>query len=895
MLIDLTCPAEVFSTALPTEEIPAVSLALYNLGDRVIVSVEVTLKLLTGSGIEKERVVYRARALNGRPHSTFPMNVPCNPVPAARGAEVIIDKVWFNDNTVWRRENSTSVEYSPNVLPVSRALTDLQFVAGETAVGFPSQQEGLWVCVCGRPNPDGEEYCARCRRQKDLIFTRYNREAVEKQVAQREKQLDLNTRSLREDTARMQRLREEEYEEKARRKTRRWRLWAALPIAVFIGALSVGLYAPMLRLFAADKAIREKRWDTAEYSLEILGSFPSAERKLSEVRHVAAMEQAEKAATAEEQIAAAERLRSLGDDPEAWAKAEDLDYARAREALEAGDTIAAREAVESLPEEDPRRIALENECLYTEAKQQMADGDYEDAREAFLLLSGNAAFPDAGTLAAECVYLPALELVEKGDYDKAIEEMSRIPDYGASRMAIRECHYMKAKEAETLGDLETASREYLMAGDWEDAQEKSQETVFLLAEEKFTAGETEAARSLYASIPGYAPAVEREREATLILAREAMDSKDYELAAVLLDSLPEGYGDTEELIPRAAYLAGSDAARGKDWEKAASFFEQAGDYRDAPSMLEKALENLCRARLDEGDGAGALELIPRITHSKYYSEYKTEAEYLDAMAQISLGGDPAELQRRFEALGDYRDSKTRAKQMICARAAAAEELGQVLTAARLYESAGDYPGAAEKSAELYDAYYGDLAESVKAAMEAGDWPLAVTLLETVDLEALPDRYAELKSNYETACISAGEQLFQAGRPYEAASYFRLANNDRKTRRWLQQACYQIIGKWRDREGNVVAEFREDSTCDIAGESFTFLVSDSYTLKVESEGEMEAAFRISNLTEERLGLRDMREGHSKSYYLYRVVDGAAETTESSEEITDQENENFEVEE
>ena len=782
MLIDLTCPAEVFSTALPTEEIPAVSLSLYNLSDRVIVSVEVTLKLLSGSGMEKERVVFRARALNGRPHSTFPMNVPCNPVAGARSADVTIDKVWFNDNAVWRRENSSCVEYTSNALPVSRALTNLQFVAGETAVGFPTQQEGLWVCVCGRPNPDGEEYCARCRRQKDVIFARYNREAVEKQVTQREKQLDLNTRNLREDTARMQRIREEEYEAKIRRKTRRRRLWAALPIAVFIGALSVGLYAPILRHWAADKAIREKRWESAEMSLEILGTFPGAERKLFEVRHAAAMEQAEKAATVEERIAAAERLRTLEGDAEALARAEELDLSRARDALEAGDTITAREIVEIFPEEDPRRVALENECLFMEAKQQMADGDYEDAREAFLLLSGNSAFPDAGTLAAECVYRPALELIEKGEYDKAIAEMSRIPDYGESRTAILECHYKKAQEAEALGDLETASSEYFMAGDWEDAAEKTRETVFRMAEEKFAAGETEAARQLYASIPGYEPAAEREKEATLILAREAMDSKDYELAAVLLDSLPEGYGDSAELIPRAAYLAGSDAARDKEWDKAVSFLEQAGDYQDAEA----------------------------------------------------------------------------------------------------------------RSAALYDAYYGELAESVKAAMEAEDYPLAVTLLETIDREKLPERYAWMNSDYETACIGAGEQLYQAGRPYEAAAYFHLANNERKTRRWLSQACYKIIGKWRDREGNVVAEFREDSSCDIAGESFTFLVSDSYTVKVETEGETVAAFRISNLTEERLTLRDMREGHTEVYDLFRVKD-EQETPEDTEETAEQENESYEVEE
>ena len=895
MLIDLTCPAEVFSTALPTEEIPAVSLALYNLSDRVIVSVEVTLKLKNGSGAEMERVVYRARALNGRPHSSFRMNIPCSPVSGARGADVTIDKVWFNDNAVWRRENSSSVEYTSNALPVSKALADLQFVAGETAVGFPSQQDGLWVCVCGRPNPDSEEYCARCRREKTLLFTRYNREAVEKQVAQREKQLELSTRNVREDTARMQRIREEEYEQKQRRKGRRWRLLICIPVCAFVAALALGVCAPVLQLFAANKAIREKHWDNAIHSLTILGpSFPGTEQKLKDVRKAMAMEKADAAQTAEQMQAAADELRALEDDAEAAARADELDLGRAKSAMDAGNTEAAREAVEIFPEDDERRLAIENECLYIEAKAQMAAGDYEDAREAFLILYGNPAFPDTGTLAAECVYLPAAELIEKGKYDEAIAEMSRIPDYSPSRAAILECHYRKAQEAETLGDLETASAEYLMAGDYEDAAAKTQETVYLLAEEKFAAGDTAAARSLYASIPGYPPAAEREKEATLILAREAMERQEYEAAAELLDTLPEGYSDTAELIPRTAYLAGSDASRRKDWEKAVSFLEQAGDYRDAPSMLEKALENLCRARLDDGDGTGALELIPRITHSKYYREYKNEAEYLDAMAQISLGGDPADLQKRFEALGNYRDAAKRAKQMIYVQAQNAETLGEILKAAKLYEEAGSYQDAKEKSKALYDSYYGGLAEQVKVAMDAGDFPLAVTLLETIDREALPEQYAGLRNDYEAACLSAGEKLYQAGRPYEAAQYFRLVSDARKTRKWLNGACYRIIGQWQNKEGEITAEFREDSTCEIAGEAFVFLVSDSYTLKIEEDGEMKTAFRISNLTDERLSLRDIREGHTEVYELTRAgTDGEADETGETDAET--EDDSFAVQE
>ena len=155
MYIDLTCPAEVFRTVLPTEEIPAAALTLFNLSDRVITSAEVMLRLLDKRGMETEKLSYRGRALNGRPHSTFMMTVPC----AAAGvcaAEVSIEKVWFQDKDVWRRNPANAIEYTPNALPVSRALTNLQYVAGDTAVGFPAIQDGVWICVCGRPNPEEE-------------------------------------------------------------------------------------------------------------------------------------------------------------------------------------------------------------------------------------------------------------------------------------------------------------------------------------------------------------------------------------------------------------------------------------------------------------------------------------------------------------------------------------------------------------------------------------------------------------------------------------------------------------------------------------------------------------------------------------------------------------------
>ena len=73
---------------------------------------------------------------------------------------------------MWRRDPANAVEYVSNALPVSPALTNLKYAAGETAVGYPCMQRGLWVCVCGRPNPEGMDSCMRCGRQMKTLAKR---------------------------------------------------------------------------------------------------------------------------------------------------------------------------------------------------------------------------------------------------------------------------------------------------------------------------------------------------------------------------------------------------------------------------------------------------------------------------------------------------------------------------------------------------------------------------------------------------------------------------------------------------------------------------------------------------------------------------------------------------
>ena len=259
MLIDLTCPAEVFQISLPTEEHSAAELSLYNLSGRVIVSAEITLKLQNSRGVDLERVTATRRGLNGRPHSVFPVSILCKSHPGTEKASVSFGKILFSDSSEWTPVDGNETEYTPNDLPVSKALTDLKFVAGETAKGFPDQQNGLWVCVCGRPNPDSEASCCRCLQRKETVFARYNRSAVEMKVSQRERQLDLATRSTREDLARLQLIREAEFRAAETRKKRRRRL--ALYLAVFLALLAAVFFLlePALRGMLPEEALSPEK------------------------------------------------------------------------------------------------------------------------------------------------------------------------------------------------------------------------------------------------------------------------------------------------------------------------------------------------------------------------------------------------------------------------------------------------------------------------------------------------------------------------------------------------------------------------------------------------------------------------------------------------------------
>ena len=548
------------------------------------------MKLLDAEGRELGRAVHRARALAGRPYSTFRMPVPMEPAEGTAAVEARLDKVWFDDRDVWRRNEEAEVEYEDNALPPGNDLNALRFVAGNAAVGFPSQQAKLWVCVCGRPNGNREYFCARCRRQKEMIFRQYNREAVLRQVSQRERQLDLKTRGVREEAAQLQRAREEEYYRIQAGKRRIRRLAAAMAAALLLCAGAYFGAVPALRMLSADRALRDGRPEQAEE-----GGAADPET----LENIAGTLRSETAADGDDLLA------------------DRVDMRRAEILLEKGDIDGAEALLGTLPEDTEGRESLLTECAYARAEKAVKEKRYAAAREIFLELGD---YRDSAERADACLYESALQMIESGEYDEAIGTLSRIPEYQDSRELIRKSWYLKGFTLENGGDPEGARQAYLTAGDYEDAADRARAIRWAQVEALLADRNYEEALAVYRELDGDGNAREKLIFCATELARAAYKVRDYERAAEILTGLPEDTKETVIIRTRALYLGAKAAAERGEKEKAIEMMEKVSAYSDAQKFIREWRLELAQEMMDRGEWEEAARVLEPI--SDHYAAQK---------------------------------------------------------------------------------------------------------------------------------------------------------------------------------------------------------------------------------------------------------------------------------
>ena len=532
MRIDQTCPVEAWKVTLPTAETPSCDVTLFNLSSLQVVSVEVTILLSSADGEETAKGTYRGRGLNGAPGKTFHMTVPVEGYITPERYEITVDKVWYDNASVWRREKENMISYEPNNLHRSAQLTTLRSIAGDMSSGYPDQQDGLWVCVCGRPNLDETTVCARCHREKAEVFEKYSREAIAAIVAQREEALAEHGR----DTLRQTSRKYADEKDFVRRKGKFAWVWKLIAALVIIAGLAFAGYEyglPFVKYELAMKAFEEGDYAEAAEQFEALGEYKDAPHMVQYCLLCHENEQLTKCniLPAEEYAQHLAILNALDDfeadiDGETVSAADlrlDCDWKHA-EYLFQNARYDEAEALYTALGDQYEAPARRKEIEYIRACDLFDDARWEEARAAFSALGD---YQDSADRYLETWYTPAVTAMEVGDTETALALLGEIPGHRDADTLILKIHYGEGVRLRAEGKINEAAEAFYLAKGYEDAEAQANEGFYVPASVAYEIMEYEEAALRFAKIRGYRDAEEKWRDATLKAADKAISQINY--------------------------------------------------------------------------------------------------------------------------------------------------------------------------------------------------------------------------------------------------------------------------------------------------------------------------------------------------------------------------------
>ena len=111
MKIDLTCPVELWKYTLPDEHTPQCSFVLNNISTKHVVSVQITLTSYGNKEFVLLKQTDRLPVTDAPPGMPFTVSMLPTEWGNVQTVDLVIEKVWFADATVWRRGNAPVVEY----------------------------------------------------------------------------------------------------------------------------------------------------------------------------------------------------------------------------------------------------------------------------------------------------------------------------------------------------------------------------------------------------------------------------------------------------------------------------------------------------------------------------------------------------------------------------------------------------------------------------------------------------------------------------------------------------------------------------------------------------------------------------------------------------------------
>ena len=200
MKSDLTCPVEIVRVTIQRETEDTNEngqilclIDFFNLSDKVIDSIQMNIICFDAEDQRLGGRLVRAGA-HGEPRENFSGAFAPEHVENVARVEAAVEKVWYQDGVIWRREERNVREYSPNALPPGRELDRLRSVAGPDAVGYAREDDTVWLCVCGRANRTSDDRCLRCGRDRAHTVKAYSFAAIDSTLGRKERMLEEKTR-----------------------------------------------------------------------------------------------------------------------------------------------------------------------------------------------------------------------------------------------------------------------------------------------------------------------------------------------------------------------------------------------------------------------------------------------------------------------------------------------------------------------------------------------------------------------------------------------------------------------------------------------------------------------------------------------------------------------------
>lgn len=776
MKVDLSCPIELWEYAFPTTDKQVCSFTFFNLSERPISSVQITITCFNDKDEAISRRVERPMALEAKAREPFVVEL------STEGVEIdvidlAIDKAWFEDGSEWRRvQEARLVEYEPNELPMSRRLEELRYIAGSDAVGFPSSQRNVWICVCGRVNAANEADCRRCGRSKAMVFERFTADAIQQAINGRERELQEKARVAREEASRQEFIRQNRERQNKRRKRKRTAIFCAVIVVSAASYLFVVLGLPELRYQTAISALSSGDATGARATFESLQDYRESQNMIRECDLNIARTGIESGAMPEIDDALA-LLRTLGTYPGAAELTNEGNYQKALLLIEDKQYTVASDMLAGLGAyRDAKDLYSQTE--YKIAAQEMLSGDYEAAHARFTALG---AYMDAETQAMECVYVPAMALKSDEAYAEAAEMFSTIDSYKDATAQRMECIYRSGLRAQLAGDYEEAAAQFKQLEGYEDADEQMTNTIYLAANAARDMGNYEMARGLYETVADYQDAAEQINACIYQPAVSLMKDEDYETAAKMLAQIPD-YQDAATLYKECLYQPAKAAIEENAYETAIALLEQIEDYSDAARLLNQANYAFGAQLADNGEYSAAIAVFEALdTYSDAADRIKS-IEYAQA-EEAFQAGRYEEASGQFEALGKYSDAATRVKECAYQMAIQLFDEGALYLAYEAFAAIEGYDPAAKKAQEtayaLGEQYM--VEEDLGAAAEAF---------------ALAGKYEDAADRRLDALYAQAAATMNAGDYQEASEMFDSISNykDAKTRR---DECYDLwlLEKW----------------------------------------------------------------------------------------------------